>query len=441
MQRSLPCLTIALVLVVSACGDDASAPVSETTIATSSSTTTSTLVDSVDTTTTPTVFDDGTVLVREGDVTPTARAFQWLLNCNGYGALTVDGVFGPASLAALETAQAALGLPVTGSAGETTFSMLSRTCSDARPLEIADHDFGTLNVVGNAAAADPEVFSLRVADGDQLFISIRSGNGISVNVLNSAGIAVGTQIPDAGWETIFTAGGDYSIQVSAADESDFVIRLEFFKSDPPVDSTASALGVQADAIPEITLRPNGLGNVGLFGDDAETVVTALTSVLGPPGFDSGWTPMNEVFVDITDPDRVWRRLTWRATGNDTVTSSAGDYEAGSYLNVEFRDTASPFATEGTRHFVGYDLAWTQLRTPVGIGSWASSVDELLATTTVVRVDPPGWWRPVYAETYTGPAGETSDLCYQATDGNVDITFIAAHAIRGCTDYEQVYEFE
>jgi hypothetical protein len=272
-------VVLALALVAGACGDDTAASTSsDAGVATSEVTPTSAFDG---TTVAPGPTANGQALVVEGDVNETARAFQWLLNCTGYGPLTVDGAFGPASKAAVELAQADLNREVTGAPDSDTLALLSRACGATRPFAVDDHDFGSLRVIGNVAPDDVEVLSLRVAEGDQLLITPRSGAGFAVDVLNSAGLAVGIKNGDGSWETIFTAGGDYLVRVSAATTTMFEIEFQFSKSDAPADDVVDAL----------VLAHRGLiagGTEYYFGDDPDEVVAAVTAAIGAPIDDSGW---------------------------------------------------------------------------------------------------------------------------------------------------------
>jgi len=290
-NHAFTALVLTLTLVAAACGDDSTTTTTavpgetSTTVTTDATSTTVTIAATTTTTTTQPAgpVANGPALVTEGDVNETARAFQWLLNCNGYGPLTEDGAYGQASRTAMEAAQTDLNREATGSPDDETLALLSRSCADTRPVTIEDHDFGSLEVVGNASPDDPDVLSIRIAEGDQMSISVAAGDGVTFDVLNSAGMEIGTKSGDGSWETIFSAAGDYLIQVSALAPTTFQIDLQFFKSDAPVD--------------EVRLTHNGLlvgpdeyfvGEQGFVGDDVDRVIVALTVALGPPSNDSGW---------------------------------------------------------------------------------------------------------------------------------------------------------
>ena len=83
-------------LVATACFGGSGATTTEAASTTTAPTTT------VPETTTTTLVANGTPLVAEGDHNETVAAFQFLLNCNGFGSLAVDGAFGPASRAATQ---------------------------------------------------------------------------------------------------------------------------------------------------------------------------------------------------------------------------------------------------------------------------------------------------------------------------------------------------
>ena len=119
-------------------------------------------------TTTTTTLPPEPPMIEEGDDNETVAAFQYLLNCNGFGDLTVDGNFGPATREAVEAAQRNLGRTINGAPDEPTFAELSRGCSEPRELE----GEGTETVVANTSAGDPEVFALPLLAGSTVHVHL-----------------------------------------------------------------------------------------------------------------------------------------------------------------------------------------------------------------------------------------------------------------------------
>jgi peptidoglycan hydrolase-like protein with peptidoglycan-binding domain len=142
-------------------------------------------------------------IATEGDVDETVEAAQFLLNCSGYGALVVDGIFGPATRGAVETAQQGLGHQVTGEIDAPTFGELSRACSLSRRI-------GAGAVVGNAAPGDPEVYVMSLTAGSELTVTM--ADGVAVEVFGPSS----TMVPANGEGTwTVPVAGDHQIEVSA----------------------------------------------------------------------------------------------------------------------------------------------------------------------------------------------------------------------------------
>ncbi len=81
--------------------------VTTTTLAPSTTTTTAIVPTTTAPPTTTTTRAERPPIAEEGDRNEIVEAIQFLLNCNGFGDLEVDGAFGPATLAAVEAAQGA----------------------------------------------------------------------------------------------------------------------------------------------------------------------------------------------------------------------------------------------------------------------------------------------------------------------------------------------
>lgn len=121
---------------------------------------------------------------------------------------------------------------------------------------------------------------------------------------------------------------------------------------------------------QIVLGRDGIG-LGRFCDDADTVIAAVTGVLGEPSDDTGWS--DPLAVSSCAGTEV-RRVTWGS------------------LDLYFGDT-SRFA-EGVRHFFGYvygnrdslEVTPQGLATPEGIGV-GSTVQYLLANYPDAQVFP------------------------------------------------------
>lgn len=287
-----PALVITgLAMMLASCGGD-TAPLATTTTppadtaATTSSTeatvTETTTTTSAETTTTTTTLPEAPPLAVEGDNNETVEAFQFLLNCNGFGDLTVDGAFGPATLAAVEAAQASLGRTVDGAPDDETLAELSRSCSENRRLD----GEGVATVVGNAAPDDPEVFSVALLSGSTIAVTLSDGTGLTVTVTGADGSGI-TMQGDSTWEIDTTQ--EYLIEVdSPADPVTFALAID----------VAAAVHETGDWI----LATDGVTYQGTklsLGDDAQTVIDQVFDFLGHgvrgayAEFDTGWYPITE----------------------------------------------------------------------------------------------------------------------------------------------------
>ncbi|HLA67428.1 MAG TPA: peptidoglycan-binding protein [Acidimicrobiia bacterium] len=276
-------LLAAFIVVAAACtgGEAATTTESSTTTVVETTTTTSTTV--VETTTTTTLPADPPI-ASSGDENETVQAAQFLLNCGGYGDLTVDGKFGPATLAAVQAAQAALGRATTGAVDEGTMADLARGCFEVRPLSAAADP---VTVVGNAAAADPEVFTITLLSRSTLSVAVLQGTGVSVTVTDGTGTVI-DPTERLVWDV--EAQGDYRIEIGAeAEPVTFTIEVGV------VAGTAKT-GDWILATNGVTYKTTKLS----LGADAGTVIDKVFEFLGHgvrgnyDEFDTGW-------YAITDP--------------------------------------------------------------------------------------------------------------------------------------------
>jgi hypothetical protein len=219
-RRRILALHASLLILVAACSSADSEPTVPSTVA---ATTTTTSTSS--TTTTVPLIPNGPAIAFEGDRNETVEAFQFLINCNGYAQLTVDGAFGPASLTAVETVQADLGREVTGAPDDETLALLSRSCSEDRRININDDDDGQQVVVGNAAVGDPEVYFIRADEGERLSVVLETEvPGATVDVRSADGTTLGV-----GGSVAFAADiestGDFVIEIGGDDPVTFVATI------------------------------------------------------------------------------------------------------------------------------------------------------------------------------------------------------------------------
>ena len=202
-------MVVTLALVAASCGGGTG----ETTTTAATTTTTPSTVPQTTTTTegtTTTTLPPSPVVATEGDENDVVAAIQFLLGCGGYGDLTVDGEFGPATTTAVESAQTALGFEVTGEPTEGLFALLSRTCNEDRVIEPSDDP---VTVVGHTAAGEPEEFTVSLLFGSTLTVRVVSGEGVSVIVRDAAGMPLESA---DGTAFAIAVSGDHTIEVSTA---------------------------------------------------------------------------------------------------------------------------------------------------------------------------------------------------------------------------------
>jgi len=285
---------VALALVVTSCGVDASSTTTTTLLPTDTAATTSSteavVAETTSSTTTTTLPPSGPPLAVEGDNNETVEALQFLLNCNGYGDLTVDGAFGPATRAAIEAAQAGLGRTVNGAPDEVTMADLSRACSESRRLEVGD---GVVTVVGNAAPDDPEIFQISLLSGSTLSVNITLGLGHLVTVRGADGVELAVQ-GQGTWNIETTQ--DYSVEVnSPSGPVRFALAVN-------VTAGVQETGDWILAGDSITYRGTKLA----LGDDAQTVIDKVIDFLGH-GIRGSYLEFDTDWYTISDPQDLGLR--------------------------------------------------------------------------------------------------------------------------------------
>jgi peptidoglycan hydrolase-like protein with peptidoglycan-binding domain len=288
-------------------------------------------------------------MIEEGDDNETVAAFQFLLNCSGYGDLTVDGNFGPATLAAVEAAQRALARTVNGAPDEPTFAALSRACSDPRELE-ADE---TLTVVGNAAPGDPEAYALALLTGSTVQVTLTAGNGLSFTLTGADGQEVEPQ-GQAKWAVEATQ--DYLLEVAAGDDAEsatFTLTVAVTETEREVGDwvlatdgviykgTKLALGADADGVIDkvFDYLDHGVrGNLDEFDTDWYTITDP--SDMGLRGIFIEGFAFLFYGPDPNNPDRPETFTRWRFVGStvDADGNPRPDHYATTAYGITVGDT-------------------------------------------------------------------------------------------------------
>lgn len=266
-------------MVAAACGGGTA----DTTTTTAATTTTVSTVPATTTstapTTTTTTLPPSPVLAAEGDDNEIVAAFQFLLNCGGYGDLTVDGEFGAGTTTAVTEAQEALGFDPTGEPTENFFIALNQLCPQARTVEFGE-DEDRVRVFGHTSALDPENFSIPLIFGSTLTVTVVSGQGAIATVWDGQGTPLESE---DGTTFVIEETGDFRIEVSTAE-----------------DPTLFTIEVEVTSIEEAAqwiITTDGISHEDtefLLGTAAGPMITKIFEFLGHgvrsefDEFDTGW---------------------------------------------------------------------------------------------------------------------------------------------------------
>ncbi len=268
---------LAFVFVASCSDDDAEPTTVPSTVPTTTSTTTTT------TTTTIPLIANGAPIAFEGDNNAIVEALQFLINCNEYAQLTVDGVFGPASRAAVETVQINLGREVTGAPDDETFAMLSRACSDDRRVTIDEGDGGAQIVVGNVANGDPDLYFIRVGEGQRLTVVLANeAPGAVINVRTADGGTAGRGGSTV-WAADIDAEDDLVVEISGLDAITYTATFAMFTLEFSDAVEAAGEGAVAIATLESSVTGTCLDTDGEGSYVAKTVLGDLAVTTGRVG--------------------------------------------------------------------------------------------------------------------------------------------------------------
>jgi peptidoglycan hydrolase-like protein with peptidoglycan-binding domain len=268
----LAAIVAAFALIASACGDE-TATTTTTTVPDTSTTSTSRVI--VTTSSTTTLPPPGPPIANVGDKNKTVEAVQFLLNCNGYGPMTVDGSFGPTTEAAISAAQTSAGLTVTGLPDQEIFALWSRNCSEERPLS-GEGD----TAVANAAVDDPERFPISLPFGSKINVDVNPAAGLSLFVEGPDGLPLGSE-------------DGINFEIGATDEYVIVV----VATGDPVTFTIDVDVEEGAKTGDWVLGTKGIaykGTMLTLGDAADDVIDKIFEYFGHGvrggygEFDTGW---------------------------------------------------------------------------------------------------------------------------------------------------------
>lgn len=285
---------VVVALLATAC--DPSEGTTETTETTGVTTTTTTTMP---TTGRVPLEPNGPAFLSEGDRGPYVEALQSYLVCagieqpeEGSASVTIDGSYGPVTSLAVAYFQAQVRRVPTGNPDEETFAMLARECRQTRVAAIPPGE-STMEIAGNAAPGDDEVFSFAGSAGQVLRLTAVEG-AVEITVEDADRTLLAESAGTAFVEIELTATQAYTIRVSAASSASFRILGE----------TRSPNVLVSDFGPMV-VQHDGLGIPGTeLGDGAANAAAVIGLILLSPWSDSDWRS------DVAECPGTHRAITW-----------------------------------------------------------------------------------------------------------------------------------
>ena len=237
MRRS-SIAALLLAVVAAGCGADAA----DTTEPSERAAGTTTFATSAAVDSTAVTAPSADPFILHGERGAYVTALQFLLDCAGYGPVTVDGVFGDETATAVRKAQTAEGKTPTGEADEATFAALGRGCDRWRTINIAEGETG-IEVAGNAAEGDADHFELTALAGQSMSIDAEMRAPVDISVQGADGAVL-----HPGGVKLFTVEipttQKYTIRVTAPGPASYklIIEISVAPSDGTTSSSTAASG-------------------------------------------------------------------------------------------------------------------------------------------------------------------------------------------------------
>lgn len=238
---------------------------------------------------------NGPAIARQGDQGAIVEAIQFYLVCVGVeqpdpeGPLVaVDGSFGPITAFAVAYFQAQIGRAPSGAPDDETFARMARECGEQRSFSFPIGE-STVEIAGNAAPGDDEVFAFDGAAGQILRLSTVEGV-VDIAVEDAEGAAVGSGT--ASVDVDLPAAGRFLVRVSASAPTTFRLQAE-----------VRSPNVLVSEFGPMVLRGDGVG-VADLGTDADNAAGVISLILGSPWTDSGWQS------DVAACPGTHRAVTW-----------------------------------------------------------------------------------------------------------------------------------
>jgi peptidoglycan hydrolase-like protein with peptidoglycan-binding domain len=311
MRRALAGMVI--VLVLSSCGDDAAEP--ETTEAP----TTTVAVTTLPPTTSSVPVEPGAPFIMFGERGAYVTALQFLLGCSGFGPVSIDGVFGDETGAAVERAQQSEGKIPSGEPDEETFAWLARSCDQRRTVVFAVGSTGA-EIAGNAAPGDDDLFDLAASEGQTLSIDATARAPVDVSVQGADGTVL--QRPGASSFIVeIPTTQSYTIRVSATEPTSYVLAVEIpALPDEPFEA-ADWIGLEySGSLPAGLEAVSGQCAGENMSCDYGVTVAVRSGALGPMGGSGTVHYLGLLELSIDDGWRIVDAETVQVDGEQLITA-------------------------------------------------------------------------------------------------------------------------
>lgn len=247
---------------------------------------------------------NGPPIIIQGDRGAYVEALQFYLVCAGLSqpdpegpVVSVDGSYGPITAFAVAYFQAQVRRAPSGEPDDETFAMLARECGERRVLVFPVGE-AAVEIAGNAAPSDDEVFTVEGTTGQVLGLTAVEGS-VEIAVEDAEGAVLASSVANVDAE--LPSAGQYLVRVSAGVPTTF--RLVAEVRSPNV--LVSEFGPMA-------LRHDGAG-VAEFGVGTANASAVISLVLGTAWTDSG------LRSDVAACPGTHQAITWliqAGSGND-----------------------------------------------------------------------------------------------------------------------------
>jgi peptidoglycan hydrolase-like protein with peptidoglycan-binding domain len=211
----------------------------------------------------------------EDDLSAQVAALQFVLLCNGYDPVAIDGRFGAETLTAVRLAQFDRGYEETGEPTRPLFAELATACDQGRSFFFPPGETVTQSA-GYAGPVHDDTIGLSGTAGQRFMLSTTGGDPVTIALLTPDGSSI-EPAPVGGASVTLPTTGMYTVRVSADAPAWYLLTATLTGAGQNVDT--SSIVLDADAL-------GGLGLVDAM-DPADEVIEIMNAKLGPPSHDTG----------------------------------------------------------------------------------------------------------------------------------------------------------